>query len=159
MLTNISFGYKSRRLGLLLWFITLLSIIALNGCRAHFASKRLYDDLLSDYNHLIRPVSNHSSKLVVNLSLKLTQLIEINMKQQVMSTNVWVGQVSSTLSVVIEKPTFCGRVCVARTQRLHKSIKDWQFVDERSYWRQFFHRFTKKSFVCFQTKNSSFKVE
>lgn len=54
----------------------------------HLASKRLYEDLLSDYNRLVRPVLNNNDTLYVNLSLKLTQLLEINMKQQVMSTNV-----------------------------------------------------------------------
>lgn len=43
----------------------------------HPPTKRLHDDLLSDYNRLIRPVTNHSETLVINLSLKLTQLIEM----------------------------------------------------------------------------------
>ena len=40
-------------------------------------AKRLYDDLLSNYNRLIRPVSNNSEKLTVNLGLKLSQLIDV----------------------------------------------------------------------------------
>lgn len=43
----------------------------------HPPTKRLHDDILSDYNRLIRPVNNHSMKLIVNLSLKLTQLIDM----------------------------------------------------------------------------------
>ncbi|XP_055389268.1 acetylcholine receptor subunit beta-like 2 [Condylostylus longicornis] len=55
-------------------------------------SKRLYDDLLSNYNRLIRPVVNNSETLTVYLGLKLSQLIEVNLKNQVMTTNLWVKQ-------------------------------------------------------------------
>jgi hypothetical protein len=40
-------------------------------------AKRLYDDLLSNYNRLIRPVRNNSEILTVFLGLKLSQLIEV----------------------------------------------------------------------------------
>ncbi|XP_011313459.1 acetylcholine receptor subunit beta-like 2, partial [Fopius arisanus] len=55
-------------------------------------TKRLYDDLLSNYNRLIRPVANNTQPLIVWLGLKLSQLIEMNLKNQVMTTNVWVEQ-------------------------------------------------------------------
>lgn len=55
-------------------------------------TKRLYDDLLSNYNRLIRPVVNHTETLTVWLGLKLSQLIEMNLKNQVMTTNLWVVQ-------------------------------------------------------------------
>ncbi|CAD7077447.1 unnamed protein product [Hermetia illucens] len=55
-------------------------------------AKRLYDDLLSNYNRLIRPVKNNSETLTVCLGLKLSQLIEVNLKNQVMTTNLWVKQ-------------------------------------------------------------------
>ncbi|KAL0125473.1 hypothetical protein PUN28_004524 [Cardiocondyla obscurior] len=55
-------------------------------------TKRLYDDLLSNYNRLIRPVLNNTETLTVRLGLKLSQLIEMNLKNQVMTTSVWVEQ-------------------------------------------------------------------
>ncbi|CAG0881011.1 unnamed protein product [Cyprideis torosa] len=55
-------------------------------------AKMLYDDLLSDYNRLIRPVANVSQTLTVRLGLKLSQLIEVNLKNQIMTTNLWVVQ-------------------------------------------------------------------
>ncbi|KAL1508960.1 hypothetical protein ABEB36_003773 [Hypothenemus hampei] len=55
-------------------------------------TKRLYDDLLSNYNRLIRPVINHTETVTVWLGLKLSQLIEMNLKNQVMTTNLWVVQ-------------------------------------------------------------------
>lgn len=58
-------------------------------------AKRLYDDLLSNYNRLIRPVVNNSETLTVWLGLKLSLLVEVNLKNQVMTTNLWVPQVNS----------------------------------------------------------------
>ncbi|GBN00866.1 hypothetical protein AVEN_149485-1 [Araneus ventricosus] len=40
-------------------------------------AKRLYDDLMSSYNRLIRPVSNNSDTLTVKMGLKLSQLIDV----------------------------------------------------------------------------------
>ncbi|XP_050435845.1 acetylcholine receptor subunit alpha-like 1 isoform X1 [Adelges cooleyi] len=55
-------------------------------------AKRLYDDLLSNYNRLIRPVGNNSDRLTVKMGIKLSQLIEVNLRNQIMTTNVWVEQ-------------------------------------------------------------------
>ena len=40
-------------------------------------AKRLYDDLLSNYNKLVRPVSNVTEAVTVHLKLKLSQLIAV----------------------------------------------------------------------------------
>lgn len=40
-------------------------------------SKRLHEDILSDYNRLIRPVQNNTEVLTVQIGLKLSQLIEV----------------------------------------------------------------------------------
>ena len=45
--------------------------------RSNPHAKRLYDDLLHDYNRLIRPVQNFTETLTVNLGLKLSQLIDV----------------------------------------------------------------------------------
>lgn len=47
------------------------------GVEANPDAKRLYDDLLSHYNRLIRPVSNNSQVVTVGLGLHLTQLIDL----------------------------------------------------------------------------------
>ena len=46
-------------------------------CDGNHDAKRLYDDLLSNYNKLIRPVGNSSEKLTVRFGLKFTQLIDV----------------------------------------------------------------------------------
>ncbi|CAL8069496.1 unnamed protein product [Orchesella dallaii] len=63
-----------------------------SGTEGNPEAKRLYDDLLSNYNRLIRPVGNNSDRLTVKLGLKLSQLIDVNLKNQIMTTNVWVEQ-------------------------------------------------------------------
>ncbi|XP_045029496.1 acetylcholine receptor subunit alpha-like isoform X1 [Daphnia magna] len=55
-------------------------------------AKRLYDDLLSNYNKIVRPVVNNSDVLTVRIKLKLSQLIDLNLKNQIMTTNLWVEQ-------------------------------------------------------------------
>ena len=42
---------------------------------------------------LIRPVGNSSDRLTVKMGLKLSQIIGVDMKRQIMITNVWVEQV------------------------------------------------------------------
>lgn len=64
--------------------------ISVSGCNPD--AKRLYDDLLSNYNKLVRPVINVSDALTVKIKLKLSQLIDVNLKNQIMTTNLWVEQ-------------------------------------------------------------------
>ncbi|GFR10553.1 nicotinic acetylcholine receptor alpha subunit [Trichonephila clavata] len=40
-------------------------------------ARRLYDDLISRYNKLVRPVMNVTDPLTVHIKLKLSQLIEV----------------------------------------------------------------------------------
>lgn len=54
--------------------------------------KSLYEDLFTDYNRLILPVSKNKTKVTVTLGLKLGQILDLNLKQQILSTNVWVEQ-------------------------------------------------------------------
>ncbi|GFY61389.1 neur_chan_LBD domain-containing protein [Trichonephila inaurata madagascariensis] len=48
---------------------------AAGGVLGNPDAKRLYDDLMSSYNRLIRPVSNNSDTLTVKMGLKLSQLM------------------------------------------------------------------------------------
>ena len=57
--------------------IGLLLVDFISPCRADQDAKRLYEDLLTDYNRLIRPVGNNSDRLTVKLGLKLSQLIDV----------------------------------------------------------------------------------
>ncbi|KAJ8954300.1 hypothetical protein NQ318_005884, partial [Aromia moschata] len=73
--------------------LPLCSLIVLDFfveyCLSNPDAKRLYDDLLSNYNRLIRPVSSNNDTVLVKLGLRLSQLIELNLKDQILTTNVW----------------------------------------------------------------------
>lgn len=56
----------------------ILSALVVHGAVAgNPDAKRLYDDLLSNYNKLVRPVVNTSDVLKVCIKLKLSQLIDV----------------------------------------------------------------------------------
>ena len=51
--------------------------IYITGSCGNPDAKRLYDDLLSNYNKLVRPVVNVTDAVTVKLKLKLSQLIDV----------------------------------------------------------------------------------
>ncbi|XP_010900329.1 neuronal acetylcholine receptor subunit alpha-7 isoform X1 [Esox lucius] len=51
--------------------------------------RRLYKDLMANYNRLERPVINDSSPILVELGLTLLQIIDVDEKNQVLMTNAW----------------------------------------------------------------------
>jgi nicotinic acetylcholine receptor len=57
--------------------IVVILALSLVQTLANPDAKRLYDDLLADYNRLIRPVSNHTDKVTVKLGLRLSQLVDL----------------------------------------------------------------------------------
>ena len=57
--------------------LLLLSLWLLAPAAANLDAKRLYDDLMSSYNSLIRPVSNVSDRLTVKVGVRLTQLVDV----------------------------------------------------------------------------------
>uniref|UniRef100_A0A8C4IPD5 Neuronal acetylcholine receptor subunit alpha-4 n=1 Tax=Dicentrarchus labrax TaxID=13489 RepID=A0A8C4IPD5_DICLA len=61
------------------------------GPRAH-AEERLLQDLFVHYNKLSRPVENTTDTVLVHFGLSIAQLIDVDEKNQMMTTNVWVKQ-------------------------------------------------------------------
>ncbi|XP_030622023.1 neuronal acetylcholine receptor subunit alpha-7a isoform X1 [Chanos chanos] len=53
------------------------------------AQRRLYRDLMANYNPLVRPVFNDSHSLTVNFSFSLMQIMDVDEKNQVLTTNIW----------------------------------------------------------------------
>ncbi|KAG7457862.1 hypothetical protein MATL_G00231820 [Megalops atlanticus] len=51
--------------------------------------RRLLKELLKDYNRMERPVANDSHALTVNLSMILVQIMDVDEKNQVLTTNIW----------------------------------------------------------------------
>ncbi|CAO1385566.1 unnamed protein product [Diamesa serratosioi] len=76
----------------LLQGVMFIIFVVVSVCAGNPDAKRLYDDLLSNYNKLVRPVVNVTDALTVRIKLKLSQLIDVNLKNQIMTTNLWVEQ-------------------------------------------------------------------
>ncbi|CAL1283241.1 unnamed protein product [Larinioides sclopetarius] len=53
--------------------------------------KRLLTDLLTGYNVLERPVANESEPLLLSFGLTLQQIIDVEEKSQIITTNVWLN--------------------------------------------------------------------
>ncbi|XP_040854745.1 neuronal acetylcholine receptor subunit beta-2 [Ochotona curzoniae] len=64
------------------------------GVRGTDAEERLVEHLLdpSRYNKLIRPATNGSELVTVQLMVSLAQLISVHEREQIMTTNVWLTQ-------------------------------------------------------------------
>ncbi|XP_056337266.1 neuronal acetylcholine receptor subunit beta-2 [Danio aesculapii] len=71
----------------LLWLCVARSLAA-------DAEERLVDFLLGPerYNKLIRPAVNKSQQVTIGIKVSLAQLISVNEREQIMTTNVWLTQ-------------------------------------------------------------------
>jgi hypothetical protein len=59
---------------LILSIMTVMFITYTNG---HADANRLMEDLIHDYNKLVRPVDSNNETLVVKFKLKLSQLLDV----------------------------------------------------------------------------------
>nr|XP_057941421.1 neuronal acetylcholine receptor subunit alpha-4b [Doryrhamphus excisus] len=75
----------------LLLFNLCTTVFCYAGPRAH-AEEKLLQDLFVRYNKLSRPVENSSDTVLVHFGLSIAQLIDVDEKNQMMTTNVWVKQ-------------------------------------------------------------------
>ncbi|XP_035642783.1 neuronal acetylcholine receptor subunit beta-4-like isoform X1 [Oncorhynchus keta] len=79
----------TRTLTLLAFLFTLLK-----RCSCADSEERLMNWLLRNdrYNKLIRPAVNRTERVTVKLQVSLAQLISVNEREQIMTTNVWLTQ-------------------------------------------------------------------
>ncbi|KAM4595400.1 neuronal acetylcholine receptor subunit beta-2-like [Fundulus diaphanus] len=72
----------------------LFLILSLGKSRAENAEERLVNYLLGPerYNKLIRPAVNKSQQITISIQVSLSQLISVNEREQIMTTNVWLSQ-------------------------------------------------------------------
>nr|XP_056722011.1 CHRNA7-FAM7A fusion protein [Euleptes europaea] len=66
----------------------------LQSCRCPLSlqgefQRKLYKELLKNYNPLERPVGNDSQPLTVSFGLSLMQIMDVDEKNQVLTTNIW----------------------------------------------------------------------
>ncbi|KZS21322.1 Nicotinic acetylcholine receptor alpha7 [Daphnia magna] len=87
---------KQKTLGIDLDKIINLDLIILfyvfsTGCQSGPNEKRLLTNLLDKYNTLERPVFNESEPVVVSFGLTLMQIIDVDEKNQILTTNAWLN--------------------------------------------------------------------
>ncbi|XP_013097313.2 neuronal acetylcholine receptor subunit alpha-7 isoform X2 [Stomoxys calcitrans] len=72
------------------WIFLLIYLnFSAKVCLAGYNEKRLLHDLLDTYNTLERPVLNESDPLQLSFGLTLMQIIDVDEKNQLLVTNVW----------------------------------------------------------------------
>ncbi|XP_031416106.1 neuronal acetylcholine receptor subunit alpha-7 [Clupea harengus] len=70
--------------GILIW-----TSLCIRGTWQGEYQRKLYRDLLANYNRLERPVQNDSAAIQVELGMTLLQIIDVDEKNQVLITNAW----------------------------------------------------------------------
>ncbi|XP_062942108.1 neuronal acetylcholine receptor subunit alpha-2 [Cynocephalus volans] len=73
------------------WLLLIPAVSAQPGSHAE-AEGRLFKHLFGDYNRWARPVPNTSDVVIVRFGLSIAQLIDVDEKNQMMTTNVWLKQ-------------------------------------------------------------------
>ncbi|CAJ0596267.1 unnamed protein product [Cylicocyclus nassatus] len=75
-------------------------VVLLSGFSLFFAfgycnqdAKRLYDDLINNYNRHKRPASGPHKPATIKLQLRLSQIIDVHEINQIMTCSVWLKQV------------------------------------------------------------------
>ncbi|XP_054084310.1 neuronal acetylcholine receptor subunit alpha-7 isoform X4 [Zeugodacus cucurbitae] len=70
--------------------VLIFLVIIKESCQGPH-EKRLLNHLLSTYNTLERPVANESEPLEVKFGLTLQQIIDVDEKNQILTTNAWLN--------------------------------------------------------------------
>ncbi|CAL8404221.1 unnamed protein product [Boreogadus saida] len=90
------------------------------GNRCAESEERLMNWLLvkQPYNKLIRPAINRSERVTITLQVSLAQLISVNEREQIMTTNVWLTQYWVDYRLVWEPSKYEGieKLCIPSKQ-------------------------------------------
>ncbi|KAM6221285.1 neuronal acetylcholine receptor subunit alpha-2 [Rhynchocyon petersi] len=73
------------------WLLLIPAALGQRGSHTH-AEDRLFKHLFGGYNRWARPVPNTSDVVIVRFGLSIAQLIDVDEKNQMMTTNVWLKQ-------------------------------------------------------------------
>ncbi|XP_034408980.1 neuronal acetylcholine receptor subunit alpha-7-like isoform X4 [Cyclopterus lumpus] len=72
---------------LALWLLILATLLRVSVQGPH--QRFLLTELLRDYNPMERPVANDSQSLIVQFSFTLMQVMDVDEKNQILTTNAW----------------------------------------------------------------------
>ncbi|XP_028253409.1 neuronal acetylcholine receptor subunit alpha-2 isoform X2 [Parambassis ranga] len=76
----------------ILWALLLSQIVLCHDMTHSHAEDELFKTLFAGYNKWSRPVPNISDVVIVKFGLSIAQLIDVDEKNQMMTTNVWLKQ-------------------------------------------------------------------
>uniref|UniRef100_A0A336M7W8 CSON013285 protein n=1 Tax=Culicoides sonorensis TaxID=179676 RepID=A0A336M7W8_CULSO len=88
--------------------LILLISLGITQINASEDEERLVRDLFRGYNKLIRPVQNMTQKVDVRFGLAFVQLINVNEKNQIMKSNVWLRLVWSDYQLQWDEADYGG---------------------------------------------------
>jgi len=71
--------------------LVILCCLLLPQAESGYHERRLLGDLMSEYNKLERPVYNESEAVVLTFGLTLQQIIDVDEKNQILTTNIWLN--------------------------------------------------------------------
>jgi len=71
--------------------LVIFTCLVLPHAESGYHERRLLGDLMSDYNKLERPVYNESEAVVLTFGLTLQQIIDVDEKNQLLTTNIWLN--------------------------------------------------------------------
>ncbi|XP_077998372.1 neuronal acetylcholine receptor subunit alpha-10-like [Glandiceps talaboti] len=56
------------------------------------SEQKLFEDIFRNYNKKVRPVWNWTTPVDVNLTMQITQIVDMDERNQILTTNVWIEQ-------------------------------------------------------------------
>lgn len=117
----------SRLGGLLAMAAAISCLVApFPGASANPEAKRLYDDLLSNYNRLIRPVGNNSDRLTVKMGLRLSQLIDVVSRTHLTHyPAAWIAFILSIWRTARDADMWSKGTCVVKLSNVCTCFIDW----------------------------------
>lgn len=77
-------------------FIHYLFILIIKKCQSDNWEYKLVHDILEGYDSSIRPSLHHNATLNVTFGLALAQLIDVDERNMIITTNCWLNQVNSS---------------------------------------------------------------
>lgn len=83
-------------LAALCWLLSCQTVLCSQKLHSH-AEDALFKKLFAGYNKYSRPVPNVTDVVIVKFGLSIAQLIDVDEKNQMMTTNVWLKQVRKHL--------------------------------------------------------------
>ncbi|XP_019632409.1 PREDICTED: neuronal acetylcholine receptor subunit alpha-4-like isoform X2 [Branchiostoma belcheri] len=76
----------------MLLYVLLVIGLFVSGALGLEAREQLYRDLFLKYNKVPRPVKNVTDKVTIKFGIAISQLIDVDEKNQVLTTSVWLRQ-------------------------------------------------------------------